>query len=124
MTTPALTFTVPLLGLDPITARPLCAVAGAIGLHRLDTDGGRRLYLIEPEHYLPHYAPIFDAEMLELVRASTREEVHVLVIVSVADEGVTANLLAPIIVNPATGAACQVILDGQAWPVREMLRAA
>jgi len=35
------------------------------------------------------------------------------------DGPTTANLLAPVMVNPATGAAAQVVLDG--WPLRAPL---
>ena len=38
-----------------------------------------------------------------------------------AEEPTTANLLAPILVNPVTGAAAQVVLDGDEWPLRAPL---
>jgi len=37
------------------------------------------------------------------------------------DEPTTANLLAPILVNPVTGAAAKVVLDGDEWPLRAPL---
>ena len=48
-----------------------------------------------------------------------------LVVVQPGEEGEppTANLLAPLAVNPRTGAAIQVVLDGDKWPLRAPLSA-
>lgn len=49
------------------------------------------------------------------------EDALVLVVVNPGDPGTTMNLLAPIVVNSATGTSAQVILDGQGWPLRAEL---
>ncbi|MET0843289.1 MAG: flagellar assembly protein FliW, partial [Mycetocola sp.] len=37
------------------------------------------------------------------------------------DEATTVNLLAPIVLNRATGGCAQLILEGQDWPLRAQL---
>ena len=45
----------------------------------------------------------------------------VLVVANPGQAGTTVNLMAPIVVNTATGASAQVILEGQDWPLRAEL---
>lgn len=75
-------------------------------------------YCIDPFLVCPEYSvtvPGADQEELEL---SSPDQCMILCLVTVADDprNFTANLLAPVVVNLETMAACQIILDGQ--PVR------
>ena len=118
-----LDFAVPPPGLEPLTVFELDEVPGAIGLYTLrDTVGeDLRLFLLDPAVYVPEYAPELDASDLAPVGAGSAAEVDVYVVATIADGAPVVNLLAPIVVNPATRSAVQVILDSDAWPLRAEL---
>lgn len=121
--TPTLTFTAPPPGLAPHVEFSIDDVAGAPGLHalRAATDANVRLFVVEASMYVPDYAPAFTDEHLSDVGAGARGDASVLVVTTLGDDGPVVNLLAPVLVNPATGAASQVILDGSDWPLRARL---
>jgi flagellar assembly factor FliW len=121
----ALDFAVPPHGLAPHTAFELRGIEGAAGLFSMQArDSGIRLFVLDASVYLPDYSPVVsdeDCATLDLHRA---QDALLFVVASPGDGGTTANLLAPIVVNAATGASAQVILDGQDWPLRWELTAA
>jgi Uncharacterized protein conserved in bacteria len=121
--TATLTFTAPPPGLAPHVEFSLDDIEGAPGLHalRAATDANVRLFVVEPAVYVPDYAPAFTEEHLQDVGADRRDDASVLVVATLDDEGPVVNLLAPVLVNTATGAASQVILDGSDWPLRARL---
>lgn len=82
-----------------------------------------RLFLMPPRPYFPDYAPALDTATQEALGVADGEAV-LLVVVHPGQDGTppTANLLAPIAVNPSTGAALQVVLDAD-WPLRAPLGA-
>jgi flagellar assembly factor FliW len=117
----ALHFDVPPPGLSPLRDFTLDAVEGAPGLFamRADPEVGLRLFLIEPDQYLPSYAPEFTEEQVAPVGGPDSASVFV---VATLDEGEpVVNLLAPIVVNYDDGRAAQVILDSSDWPLRAKL---
>lgn len=84
-----------------------------------------RLFVVPPQPYFPDYAPRIDPS----TRASLGiddDDAVLLVVVHPGNGGEppTANLLAPMAVNPTTGRAVQVVLDGDDWPLRAPLTAA
>ena len=83
-----------------------------------DQDTPIRLFVVSPAIHFPDYAPTIDADDLEW-DAVTESTVALVVVHPGRDDdgGPTANLLAPIVVDTRTGAAAQVVLDGD-WPVR------
>lgn len=121
--TATLTFVAPPPGLAPHVEFALDAVEGAPGLHALRAadDAGIRLFVVDASVYVPDYAPAFSEEHLSDVGAATPQDADVLVVTTLDADGPVVNLLAPVLVNPATGAASQVILDGSDFPLRARL---
>lgn len=80
-----------------------------------------RLFVVDPVAFFPDYAPTVDAEVLADLGAPADRTV-LLVVVRPAQDGEppTANLLAPLVVDPATGAAVQTVLT-EDWPLRAPL---
>lgn len=98
---------------------------GALFAMRSTEQSGVRLFVVPPRVYVPDYAPSIDAETRAALGLADVDPV-LLVVVHPGEAGQppTANLLAPVAVNPATGAAMQVVLDGDEWPLRAPLAAA
>ena len=92
---------------------------GAAGLYSLQSaaDPETRLHLLDAG-MMHAYAPSLPAEALALLELSGPP--LVLLIASVHAGILTLNLMAPIILNPVTGACTQVILDGD-YPLRAAL---
>ena len=121
----------------PTTVRPVVPLPGLPGhqdysLDGLDDEGilyamrsladpAVRLFVVRPEAFFDGYTPAVDAETRTALALADGEDPLLLVVVHPASEAnpATANLLAPVMVNPATGSAAQVVLDG--WPLRAPL---
>ncbi len=81
-----------------------------------------RLFVVPPRVFFPDYAPSVDAAAHTLVGG--RPEDHLLlVVVHPADRDTppTANLLAPLVVDPSTGTAMQTVLGDDDWPLHAPL---
>lgn len=118
-----LDFTTPPPGLTPVTAFDLEAVEGAPGLFTLtDAEGaGLRLFVLDPLFYVPEYLPTLREEDLLAIGVTGEAEVGLYVVANIIDGEPVVNLLAPIVVNPADGAAVQLILD-EDWPLMAALQ--
>ena len=81
-------------------------------LRSLD-DPELRFLVVPPAHFFPDYSPEIGDDVVSDLGIEGVEEVLVLVILTagatLADT--TANLLAPVVVNTRTRAACQAVLD-------------
>lgn len=121
--TAALTFLAPPPGLAPHVDFALAPVDGADGLFamRAVDDADLRLYLVDPSSVLSEYAPTLSDEQAESLALTTADDALILVVAHPGADGVSVNLLAPVIVNRATGAASQVILEDQDYPLRAPL---
>lgn len=110
----ALTLTEPLPGLPGRTRYVLEPVAEADGLFTLRSQDGpaTRLFVVDPTHYFPGYEPE--------VAADGERRLLVVVHPPTADQPATANLLAPLVVDPAAATAQQTVLDAD-WPLRAPL---
>jgi len=84
-------------------------------------DPAVRLFVVRPEAFFEGYNPDVDTETRAALALAEGDDPLLLVVVHPGGEGTptTANLLAPVMVNPGTGAAAQVVLDG--WPLRAPL---
>lgn len=83
-----------------------------------DQDAPIRLFVVSPSVHFPDYTPTIDAGSLDW--DAVAESTVVLVVVHPGlgeQDGPTANLLAPLVVDARTGSAVQIVLDGD-WPVR------
>lgn len=76
---------------------------------------------VVPRFFFDDYAPeIPDADAAELgITSDTHTQL--LALVTISDEGITANLLGPIVVNVRTRTARQIVLSEQKYSVREPL---
>jgi flagellar assembly factor FliW len=76
---------------------------------------------IVPSFFFDDYAPeIPDADAAEL-GITADSHTQLLALVTISDDGVTANLLGPIVVNLRTRTARQIVLSEQKYSVREPL---
>ena len=121
--TATLTFTTPPPGLAPHTDFTLTELPGANSLFamRAVADEELRLYLLDPQTVVAGYAPtISDAHVSDL-QLTSPDDAMVLVGVHAGTDGVSVNLMAPVVVNRNTGVATQVILEDQGYPLRATL---
>lgn len=81
------------------------------------SESGPRLFVLDPTPFFPAYRPTLDPAVSENLGCA---EPALLVVVTVGQDasGHTANLLAPIAFNALTGAAQQVVLEDDTWPLR------
>jgi len=122
----SLAFAVPPHGLAPHTRFDLRAIEGAAGLFSMQAQGGSgiRLFVLDAAVYLPDYSPVVSDQDCAGLDLHDAADALLFVVATPGDDGTTANLLAPIVVNAASGASAQVILEGQDWPLRWQLTAA
>ncbi|MCC2334138.1 flagellar assembly protein FliW [Cellulomonas wangsupingiae] len=111
-------------GHDEFELQPLDDT-GVLFALRSAPAGGRpvRLFVVEPRTFFPDYAPALPSDALDVLGAAPDAATTLLVVVHPADDdrtAPTANLLAPIVVDPATGRLAQVVLDDE-HPLRAPL---
>ena len=96
---------------------------GTLFALRSATDPNVRLFVVRPEVFFADYSPEVDAATREALGLADDGEALLLVVVHPGDEGrpTTANLLAPVVINLATGAATQIVLSDSDWPLRAPL---
>jgi len=76
--------------------------------------------LLPPEAFIEDYCPALspsDWDFLGLSEA-TGAEYYLVLVIPADPAGITVNLRAPIVRNPETGVARQVILSSEAYPIR------
>ena len=97
--------------------------AGVLYALRSEPEDARpvRLFVVDPAVFFPRYAPALDADVLAALGTDPAHAVR-LVVVRPAEGGEppTANLLAPLVVDPVSGAAVQTVLT-EDWPLRAPL---
>jgi flagellar assembly factor FliW len=118
-----LAFVAPPPGLDPFVDFILDEIDGAAGLYALRAadEPARRLFVLDAAVHLPSYAPVISDEQCAALAVSAPEQVMLLVVANPGEHGTTVNLMAPIVVNAATGVSAQFILEDQDWPLRAEL---
>ena len=113
-----------LTGLHEFELAPLDDIGYLFAL-RSTEQPGVRLFVVPPRPYFPEYAPRLDPSVAESLELADGEAVLLVVVHPGRDGGApTANLLAPVVVNPRTGSAVQILLDAADWPLRAPLTAA
>ncbi|MGY1736700.1 flagellar assembly protein FliW [Geodermatophilus sp. SYSU D00684] len=126
--------TLPLLGMvSPLPGFPdfrdyVLVTADGDGLlfwlQSLDADGPRFL-AIPPARWFPDYAPVLPAPVLADLDLADPADASLFCLVTVPAEGpaaATANLRAPVVLNPANWRATQVVLPDGRHPIRRPLR--
>ena len=124
---PELAFVAPLLGLEALRRFALVRLdeqGPLFSLQSLD-DEGVRLLVLAPHAVFPNYSPDLDGVTRAALGLGDDAEPLLLVVVSAAEslQDSSANLLAPVVVNPATLRAAQVVLTGSDLPLRAPLAA-
>ena len=88
-------------------------------------DGGLAFLAMEPQQAFPDYAPRIpdaDLESLCLSDGTARPRLYVLLTVPEGNPcGITANLMAPVVVNPQARLARQVVLTTEQYGLRHRL---
>lgn len=95
---------------------------GAGSIHWLQSvqEPGFAMPVMDPLVVQPEYNPEVDDELLKSIGELRPEEVLVMVTVTVPKDltGMSVNLKGPIIINAAEKKACQVIVEGEEYPVK------
>lgn len=122
---PELRFVAPLLGLEALRRFALVSLGDGAPLFSLTSleDPEVSVLVLAPAAVFDGYAPELDAVTRAALGLGDGEDPLLLVVVTAAEslETSTANLLAPVVVNPATMAAAQVVLTGSDLPLRAPL---
>ncbi|WP_062204877.1 flagellar assembly protein FliW [Demequina salsinemoris] len=114
-------------GMAPLTTFRLACIDefGYLFTLRSAQKDGVRLFAVSPSVYFPGYGPLVSREVRDALGMADDTEPTLLAIVNPGENrATTVNLLAPIVVDPTTGNAAQVVLDGHEWPLRAPLVAA
>lgn len=126
---PEVHFSAPLLGLEHLTRFVLEQVEEDSPLFSLRSveDAGVSLLLLAPDAVFADYAPAMDAVSRAAVGLPAGDQGLLLTVVNAAGaeslEQATVNLLAPILINPNSGTAAQIVLTGSTYPLRQPLSA-
>ena len=88
-------------------------------------DPALRFLVVPPAAFFPDYSPVIDDATVAALGIESADDAIVLVVVNPGDQAgaATANLLAPVVVNPSTRQGGQVVLD-EDLPIRAPLVAA
>lgn len=114
-----------LAGYDEFTVTALDDT-GVLFALRSEPAGARpvRLFVVDPDAFFPDYHPAIDATAVAALgsdAAGAHRLLRLVVVRPSADgEPPTANLLAPLLVDPDSGAAVQTVL-AEDWPLRAPL---
>lgn len=118
MNTPV-AFIAPMPGLENVHDFTLRSVDGATGLYALESGSTPvRLFLADAAVFVPGYAPPLPAASLEALEFEPGEAPQILVVLNHSPEATTVNLMAPIVLNPASRRCTQLVLDGRDYPLR------
>lgn len=117
-------FTAPMPGLEIVHDFTLRGVDGAPGLYALEATEPLelRMFLADAAVFVPSYTPPIPKAALEALELADGEAPQVLVVLNHAPDATTVNLMAPIVLNPATRRCTQLILDGRDYPLRADLK--
>ena len=112
----------PMPGLESHLDFSLSAVdeTGVLWTLKSIIDPNVRLFAVPPVAFFDGYTPIIPSYARERVEIKEGEEPFILVIVHPASGSYphTANLLAPLVINPENMSAIQVVLEDQDWPLQ------
>lgn len=113
-------FTVSMPGLENAHDFTLRSVEGAHGLFALESTSGTpvRLFLADAAVFVPSYNPPVSAAALEALELEEDNAPQVMVVLNHSPAATTVNLMAPIVLNPATRRCTQLVLDGREYPLR------
>lgn len=112
----------PMPGLEAHLDFSLSAVdeTGVLWILRSTMDPNVRLFAVPPIAFFDGYSPIIPSSARLRIGLAEGADPFILVIVHPATGSYphTANLLAPLVINPDTMSALQVVLEDQDWPLQ------
>lgn len=82
-------------------------------------EPGICLLMISPWEYVPDYEVQLSDDEIDFLQIQMEEDVAVYNIIKVTDNKVTANLLAPIVINVKSNNAKQIILSDNKYSIRQ-----
>jgi flagellar assembly factor FliW len=85
---------------------------------------GFNLPVVDPHQVDPEYQPRLGARVAEALELETGDAVLMLAVTSLESDGSHANLKAPLVINVNSRLAAQIILEGDAYPLRAPVPAA
>ncbi|WP_445155260.1 flagellar assembly protein FliW [Arthrobacter sp. Hor0625] len=119
------TFTAPMPGLEMVEDFALRSIDSAPGLFALESGSAPvRLFLADAALFVPGYHPPLPVAAREALELGDGEAPQLLVVVNHSPSATTVNLMAPIVLNPASRRCTQLVLDGKEYPLRAELGAA
>ena len=120
VTNTRVTFTAPMPGLENVQDFTLRSVEGAAGLYALEAGSPSpvRLFLADAAVFVPGYTPPIPEATLRALELELDQALQVLVVLNHSPKATTVNLMAPIVLNPATRRCAQLVLDGREYPLR------
>ena len=120
VTNTPVTFTAPMPGLENVQDFTLRSVEGAAGLYALEAGSPSpvRLFLADAAVFVPGYAPPVPEATLRALELEPHQDLQILVVLNHSAKATTVNLMAPIVLNPATRRCAQLVLDGREYPLR------
>ena len=82
-------------------------------------DPDLRFLVVPPSRFFPDYAPEVEDDVIADLEIHSPEDVLLLVVLNAGTSlsSTTANLAAPVLVNPATRRAGQIVLDEPGLPI-------
>ena len=82
-------------------------------------DPELRFLVVPPSRFFPDYAPEVEDDVIADLEIHSPEDVLLLVVLNAGTSlsSTTANLAAPVLVNPATRRAGQIVLDEPGLPI-------
>lgn len=94
----------------------------SVGIHWLQSiqEPGFAMPVMNPLMVAPEYNPEVEDELLKLLGPVNADDLLVLVTVSIPSDltQISINLQGPIVINATTKKACQIIVDGEQYPVK------
>ncbi|MHA7222582.1 flagellar assembly protein FliW [Arthrobacter sp. RHLT1-20] len=113
-------FTAPMPGFENVHDFTLRGVEGAQGLFALEATEPvvLRMFLADAAVFVPSYNPPLPAAALEALELEEGEMPQLLVVLNHSPAATTVNLMAPIVLNPASRRCTQLVLDGRDYPLR------
>jgi flagellar assembly factor FliW len=124
---PLLRFTEPLAGFPGYRDYALVPADAGGRLHWLQSvsPDGPRFLAVSAASFFPDYTPVLPVAACDELELADAAEASLYCLVTVPDGDVgaaTANLRAPLVVNPVTHQARQLVLTEGAYPVRQPIR--
>jgi flagellar assembly factor FliW len=120
VTNTPVTFAAPMPGLENVQDFTLRSVDGAAGLYALEAGSPSpvRLFLADAAVFVPGYAPSVPDATMQALELEQDQALQILVVLNHSPKATTVNLMAPIVLNPATRRCAQLVLDGREYPLR------